>query len=250
MVYKKEHIMKKKEINDHTIAFIFDEISGFETAVFLINKPNRYYLIDTFCGEDPMRAILSHIETLEDKKRLVVINTHYHWDHIWGNCLFKNRDIVSHASCRALIIEQWQEQLKHNSGYRMGNNEMTLPNLTFQSNLIFEDDGIEILYSPGHTSDSISIFDREQSTLFVGDNLEKPLVFIETPDVDRYIRTLEKYVDYQPENIVASHSLDMTLEELEGTIGYLKKINQGQKIMFEDPLKQSIHEKNLSVISS
>nr|MDA3847524.1 MBL fold metallo-hydrolase [Vallitaleaceae bacterium] len=238
--------MKKQQINDHTIAFIFDEISGFETAVFLIDKPNRYYLIDTFCGANPMSAILSHIETLEVKKRLVVINTHFHWDHMWGNCLFKNRDIISHASCRTLIEDTWDQQIESSGKYIMGNNEMTLPNLVFQQSLMFEDDGIELLYSPGHTSDSISIYDREQATLFVGDNLEKPLLFIEDKDINRYLRTLEKYIDYQPEAIVASHSIGMSFEDLEDAIEYLKKISTGQKVSFEEPTKQAIHEKNKS----
>jgi glyoxylase-like metal-dependent hydrolase (beta-lactamase superfamily II) len=241
--------MKTREINNHTTAFIFDEITGFETAVFLINKPNRYYLIDTFCGADSMRAVLSYIEGLPDRKRLVVINTHFHWDHIWGNCMFRNRDIISHVACRTLIEKNWDEQQETNKEYIMGNNEMTLPNLTFQQSLKYEDDGIEIFHSPGHTRDSISIFDTEQSTLFVGDNIEKPLMFLENKDLNSYLITLEKYIDYQPELIIASHSIDITKEDLTMSINYIKDLISETPISFEDSFVQLIHKKNMLVMN-
>jgi glyoxylase-like metal-dependent hydrolase (beta-lactamase superfamily II) len=240
--------MRTKTINDYTTAFIFDEIEHFDTAVFLINKPNGNYLIDTFCGADAMRGVLSHIEQQEERKRLVVINTHHHWDHIWGNCLFEGRTIIAHKFCRTMIKDTWKRQISENSQYIMGDNEMVLPNLIFQESIVFEDDGLEIFYSPGHTKDSISVYDREQSTLIVGDNLEKPLLYIENPDIRRYLETLEKYIDYRPKIITSSHSVDIDLVDLEDTTNYIKKLITGTAIEFKDPEKQMIHQKNLEFL--
>lgn len=242
--------MRIEVINEHTKAFVFDELNGFDTAVFLINKPNRNYLIDTFCGADAMRSILSHIEQQEARKRLVVINTHHHYDHIWGNCLFEDRTIIAHKFCRRMIMDTWETQSKKHKKYIMGDNEMVLPNMTFRNILEFEDDGIEIFYSPGHTKDSISIFDKEQETLIVGDNLEKPLIYLEDHDLHRYLTTLEKYLDYQPRKITSSHSIELSLEDLEASIQYLKNLIEGKEIVFGDEMQMEVHKQNLKYLRS
>lgn len=241
--------MKIVEINKETVAFDFDDIEGFDTAVFLIDKPNRYYLIDTYCGDTPMKAVLQYIENRGVKKRMVVINTHHHWDHIWGNCLFENRTIVAHNSCYTMIETYFEEQLKSNAQYVMGDNEMTLPNLTFQNKLYFQDDHIEIFYSPGHTLDCISVFDAKNRTLFVGDNLEKPLIYVEDKDIRRYLYTLTSYLDYLPEIIVGSHTLELSVDDLEESIDYLRALDMKKDQLFTNPDKQAVHEANLRKLS-
>lgn len=236
------------QINKETVAFDFDEIEGFSTAVFLIDKPNRYYLIDTYCGATPMGAILQYIENRGVKKRMVVINTHHHWDHIWGNCLFENRTLIAHNSCYTMMETYYEDQVKRNAQYIMGDNEMTLPNLTFQNKLFFQDDDIEVFYSPGHTLDCISIYDSKNRTLFVGDNLEKPLIYVEDPDIRRYIYTLTGYLDYLPEKIVGSHSLDLSIEDLEEAIEYLRALDGKKYVSFDIPAKQLVHEANLKTL--
>lgn len=236
--------MRINDVNKETKAFIFDDIAGFETAVFLIDKPNSYYLIDTFCGSDSMRYILSYIDGLAVQKRLVIINTHYHWDHTWGNVLFKNRTIIAHNACYQMMKDHYEIENKINAAYRMGDNELTLPNLTFQNQLIFQDDGIELFHAPGHTKDSISIYDVQNNTLIVGDNLEKPLIYIEDEDIDRYINTLEKYIDYTPKQLLASHTMNLTAKDLEATIAYLKRVKLNPDFKLDDPLANAVHVQN------
>ncbi|MHA1933366.1 MAG: MBL fold metallo-hydrolase, partial [Promethearchaeota archaeon] len=59
--------------------------------LFLILGSHSALLIDTGCGLFPLKPILNDI--IKDKK-LIVINTHSHWDHILGNAEFD--EIIIH----------------------------------------------------------------------------------------------------------------------------------------------------------
>lgn len=114
-----------------------------------------------------------------------------------------------------------------------------MPNNTFKKDIIFHEEGIEIFYSPGHTIDSISIFDYNERVLYVGDNLEKPIIYVESEDIFTYMSTLERYLRYKPKKIVAGHTLNIKEGDVTSTIDYLKKISEGKDFNFE-----SEYEKN------
>lgn len=238
--------MENIKISKNSNVFIYNDIESYTTNVFLIEKKSKIFLIDTFCGPDsmmPIKKILEH-----NNKEVIVINTHFHWDHVWGNSSFKKNIIISHELCRELLDKYWEEQLKKNEKYILGNIEKYLPNLTFKENINFYNEGIEIFYSPGHTIDSISIFDHDEKILYVGDNLEKPIIYVENNDIKTYIKTLNKYLDYKPKKIIASHTLNLTEENIHQTIKYLNDLKNGNKIEFENEYMRKIHIENYNLI--
>lgn len=237
--------MKIERISKSTTMFTFDSIENYLTSVFLIEKKSKNYLIDTFCGPGSMGAIINQ---LNSKKETIVINTHFHWDHIWGNCSFKGSNIIGHRLCRKLSDELWEEQINKNTKYIDGKVEKLLPNITFEEKIIFEEDGIELFYSPGHTVDSISIFDREEKVLYVGDNLERPIVYVESEDVSTYVKTLENYLKYNAKKIVASHTSNLSEEDIFNTINYLKDLMEGKKVDFESEYTRTVHKQNMDMI--
>lgn len=240
--------MKINRLNSYSTAFTYDDLESYLTSAFLIEK-EKFYLIDTFCGPESMLPILEEIEKASPKKEVVVINTHFHWDHVWGNCSFSSYGIIAHEKCRKLLHESWEAQLSKNEKYIMGPVEKKLPNITFEEKMVFHTDGIELFHSPGHTEDSISIFDHENQFLYVGDNLEKPIIYVENKDISTYIETLKKYLEYKPKRIIASHTLDITEQDLYKTINYLEKLLNGQEVLFKTEYENKIHEQNLKTIS-
>lgn len=240
--------MEIKQISEKSTAYVYNEIESYLTSIFLIQKESKIYLIDTFCGSDSMESIINELNKISHDKEVIIINTHFHWDHVWGNCSFRKNNIISHELCRKLLDEFWEEQINKNSQYILGKAEKQLPNITFKEKIIFQDDGIELFYSPGHTIDSISVFDHEEKILYVGDNLEKPIVYVESDDVDTYINTLENYLSYNPEKIVASHTLEITKEDLLGTIKYLKSLQANEKMNFKSEYERKIHTENLKIV--
>jgi glyoxylase-like metal-dependent hydrolase (beta-lactamase superfamily II) len=240
--------MKIKRIGRNITGITFDTIQNYLTSVFLIEKASKIYLIDTFCGSDSMKPVLKLLNNNLNKKEVVVINTHFHWDHIWGNCSFKENNIISHSMCRELSDKFWEEQIRQNGEYISGKVEKCLPNITFDEKIFFENDGIELFHSPGHTIDSISIFDHEEKILYVGDNLEKPIIYVENEDIPTYIKTLENYLTYSPKEIVGSHTISLTKYDIFSTIQYLKDLLIGKEIHFESEYVERVHRQNMSLI--
>ncbi|MBC7958936.1 MAG: MBL fold metallo-hydrolase, partial [Vallitaleaceae bacterium] len=188
------------------------------------------------------------IKNSNPQKEVVVINTHFHWDHIWGNCSFAKSDIIAHELSRCKMDEVWESQIQRNEKYVMGEIVKQLPNITFSEKLSFLQEGIELFHSPGHTKDCISVFDHQEGILYVGDNLEKPLIYVEDPDVTTYIATLKNYLAYKPKKIIASHTLEITEADLINTIAYLEGLLMGKEMQFASEYEKQIHEQNLKVV--
>lgn len=236
--------MNIRNISDNSCVYIFDDIESYLTNVFVIEKESSFYIIDTFCGSDSMTPILNRLKN----KKIRVINTHFHWDHVWGNCCFKEWDIISHNYCRELLDVHWNDQINQNSSYITGIVEKWLPNVTFSEKVFFHDDGIELFYSPGHTKDSISIYDHNEKVLYAGDNLERPIVYVEDKDVSTYINTLKKYLEYNPTKIVSGHNIDLTIDDINNTIKYLEGLLAGEEMNFESEYMKKIHNQNLNLL--
>ncbi len=213
--------MEKIVLSNRSTAYCFDEIPEYKTYVYTIKTKNKCFIIDTFCGPNAMEPIVEDLN-LDNNQEIIIINTHFHWDHIWGNCLFNKNTIISHKLCYKLIQQEWKNMYDGNSYLAMGNVSMKLPNKTFNKSLKFKDEDIKIVFTPGHTDDSITIIDLYDNFLYVGDNLEKPKVFIESPNIVSYIKTLKNYIKLSPKEIHAGHTLNITLEDVKNTIEYLK----------------------------
>jgi len=240
--------MKSKEISTDSSVFIFNELETYKTNVFLIERKAKVFLIDTFCGTDSMNLIKG-ILSKKLNKEIIIVNTHFHWDHVWGNCAFKNNLIISHKLCRKFLDKYWKEQLKQNKKYILGNVEKVLPNFTFKEGIKFENEEIEIFYSPGHTLDSISIFDHHNGILYAGDNLEKPIIYVENKDIEIYIETLEKYLKLKPKKIMAGHTIYLNEEDIFKTIKYLENLRNGSHIQFESEYMTKVHKENYNLIN-
>lgn len=144
-------------------------LPGWDLNLHVIRATHRNYVIDTGLGAEsaaPVKALLQ-----SDGRPTVVINTHHHWDHIWGNHCFDGCLIISHSLCRDLIAEKWDDMLARNGHFACGQVACRLPDLVFDGGLSFPDDGIRLIHTPGHTADSISVFDEADRLLNTGDNI-------------------------------------------------------------------------------
>lgn len=238
--------MKKEKLSERATAYSFPDL-GIETLVYLIETARRVWVIDTFCGTRSMEPILQDLPAAKGQN-VMVVNTHFHWDHVWGNCAFRG-EIISHRRCREMLVKHWERDLAKYGKNLQGRAEKKLPNITFEQQLIFSEEEIELFYSPGHTADSISLFDRRDRLLYVGDNLEKPLIYVEDTDLESYLHTLARYKEYRPQMIMAGHSSRLTLVDVEQTIDYLRQLKAGARLALPTEEERLIHEQNQKVIT-
>ncbi|MCL2368896.1 MAG: MBL fold metallo-hydrolase, partial [Oscillospiraceae bacterium] len=154
--------MKIERIGKRNIVFQYS-LPGWNLNLHLILGEKCNYVVDTGLGSESVAPIREYLKN--DPKPIIVINTHHDWDHVWGNHCFDECIIISHSSCSELIAANWSEMLKKNEAYIRGDVKVCLPNLVFDGFLYFPEDGIKIFHTPGHSIDSISVFDERDGVL-------------------------------------------------------------------------------------
>lgn len=200
--------MQITKIKNRSILFTTSPASTWNLNVHLIKGEKNNYIIDTGVGSLGISPVKEYIKN--DIKPIVVINTHYHWDHIWGNGLFRENIIVSHKMCREMIESKWEEMIQNNSKYICGEAQMYLPNLVFEKEMYFPEDKIRFIYTPGHTIDSISVLDEEEKVINVGDNIGDsmdeiiPNLYCES---SLYADTLLKYSNMDFDTCISGHNV-------------------------------------------
>ena len=200
----------------------------FYTTTHLIFGDHRVYVCDTFLGPDSMKHIAKIInENGHKDKQIVVFNSHADWDHVWGNCYFEDAIILAHRECKTRMKTEWEEELKRNQEHQQGKVTMALPTTVFDTDYIFKDDGVEFFHSPGHTIDSSSCYDQREKILFVGDNVESDIPYVNNLDFDIYISSLENYLTREWTHLVPGHDPVQTDDILLGSnIEYLKHLQE------------------------
>lgn len=190
-----EGFMVQQVSND---VFAIDEFGI--ALMYLIIGNDKALLIDTGMGLGNVKRVTEKITDLP----IVVVNSHHHYDHAGGNLNFKQ--IFCHKNAVTWIDREntteyrekfflRQEKRKEYSGCSTFYEDMKRTGsfiLTpFEEGYIFDLGGrrLEVIFTPGHTDNSICLLDRENRLLFTLDTL------CSTPTLvyDSYSTKLEVY---------------------------------------------------------
>ena len=153
--------VKLISVNDH-IWLMNDQD---ESTSYLILGSERALIIDTMNGYENGEEIARTVTDLP----VVVVNTHGHPDHIYGNIYFD--EVYLHPddwelAKRYMEIPEYKKQIKlqHRKNPRFR---------PIEDGDIFELGGIslEVFHTPGHTPGGICLLDRKDRILFTGDSI-------------------------------------------------------------------------------
>lgn len=184
------------------------------TAVFLLCTENGSILIDSATTkEDAENYIIPALRRL-GKKPTLALCTHSHGDHAGGMpyVLSHFEDVNAYAASEKLINERSFIEVK--------DGDELLP-------------GVIAIALPGHSPDSIAIYDSESKTLITGDCVQLGGVGRYGTGIwcgSEYYKSLEKILEGEAENLIASHeyyplgSLAMGRKALEEYISESRKI--------------------------
>lgn len=152
-------------------------------------KCNCYILsIDNTCIViDPGDEIDKIKESIGNKKVLAVLITHHHFDHIGCINYFK----------KELLLDKNNLQEKN---YKIGKFNF------------------EVIYTPGHKEDLITIYFKEYNIMFTGDFLFKDGIGrtdLKGGNIESMINSLKKMTKYNKDIIIyPGHGESSTLEEI------------------------------------
>ncbi len=194
---------------------VFEFLEPYRTNVMVVLTERHILLCDTFCGPDPVRQLLTLIEEVGvHGRRVVVFNSHHHYDHVWGNCAFVRPAAVCHALCLEYMRATWAQDIRTYAHHMMGHVEFRAPAVVFGDSLHLRRLDVWLWHTPGHTLDSSSCYDPVGRVLFVGDNVESPIPYLTALNTQEYLHTLQTYLDLEWDAMVASHDVPMEDDQL------------------------------------
>jgi cyclase len=143
----------------------------------LVRGRNVVVLIDT-CFTERRNLILRKMVTeLAPIPPTVLINTHHHGDHVYGNGWFPEATIVSHESTRDRVLKLDSTiSARRFADVEFGATRPVPAALTFRDTLqVHVDDMALDVFFPGvaHCAGNTAVLVRERSVLFAGDILLK-----------------------------------------------------------------------------
>ncbi|PWC62594.1 beta-lactamase [Azospirillum sp. TSH7] len=135
-------------------------------------------VIDTGGTPELGRRLREAIAARTDRKPVVVINTHMHPDHVFGNAAFSDVPITGHANLRDALAarqEVYRQRLADELGEDAAAGIVPVRVDRPVSEEVRIDLGNRIIvmtaYPTAHTNNDLTVFDRKTGTLFAGDLL-------------------------------------------------------------------------------
>ena len=188
-------------------------------------------LIDTGCkytAEDL-------VEFLEDKDLKMVVNTHYHEDHVGANSILKEKSgIPIFASSDSVpLINQVPKLHPYQAtvwGYPEPSEVDCLPGRIETEHFHFD-----VIDTPGHCKGHVALVEPEKGWCFCGDLFvsPKPMVVRPEEDITQIVRSMKKLIDLKTDRLILFTSLGNVVQDgcqaLQSCVDYLQDLSHKAK---------------------
>ena len=172
--------------------------------LYLIVGSHSALLIDTGCGLFPLKPIIINLTV---DKKLMVLNTHSHFDHVGGNHEF-DEVYIHNEELKSLSlpidITFLQDSLKEITKLYESKN-YTLPPANevkpIKDRKIIDlgNIAVEVIHTPGHSSGSISLL-TNTNELFTGDTAHYGMMYLEKNDFPIFLSSISKLLELYHNN--------------------------------------------------
>jgi glyoxylase-like metal-dependent hydrolase (beta-lactamase superfamily II) len=203
----------------HTVYSIHEPKHEHGVISFLIVGSDKAVLFDTGMGIGDISNVAQQLTDLE----IIVVNSHAHFDHVGDNFRFSKIFIYADEQAISRLERGWSNlELQHDislesfleeyppgfdpARYRIrAINRKKISLLHDEDLLNLGNRTLEVLHTPGHSPDSISLLDRENRCLFTGDTFYPDWLFAfsdETggaSDLKEYAKTVKKLTSFAAE---------------------------------------------------
>lgn len=192
--------IKISKINDHI--WLLNDNN--EATGYLVAGKEKALVIDTMIGYEDVHAV---VRTLTDLP-LVVVNTHGHCDHIYGNIYFEEAYI--HPKDIELTKREFEDQRFQAATEVLGLKPAAFREV--EEGDVFDLGGLmlEVYETPGHTPGSIVLLDRADRILFTGDTIIEQtwMQLEESMPMETLLKSLDKVQKFrnQFDYVLTGHS--------------------------------------------
>lgn len=200
-------------------------------AGLVVGDDGRGLLVDTFATAARTgrlrRAVLREVPA----GPRMLVNTHFHGDHTFGNSAFPEALVIGHERTRRAMAEHglhltglWPEVC-------WGDIDLVLPQLTFRQELTVHLGGVRVevfhLGPAAHTTDDTVVWLPGPRVLFTGDVVMSGVTpFCVMGSVSGSLAALERLAGLDPVTVVPGHGPMGGPELIEANAGYFRWIQE------------------------
>lgn len=216
-----------EDVRQIRMSRVIDGVPVYWVSAYLVDG----LLIDTGCSYTAQELVAC----LRGEPIDIVVNTHFHEDHIGGNHLIDGMcggEIYAHPESIPLIggkvfLHPYQETVW---GYPVPTEAKPLSKVIEAGRFRYE-----VLETPGHSVGHVCLVERERGWCFSGDIFSRETLKFIRPEEDmgRTVRSMKRLVDLETERLVLFTSVGKIIEDgrsvLRGCIGYLEDLSARAK---------------------
>ena len=226
--------MRKERVTENVYVFTSEAYAQVTAGAIVTNEGT--VVIDTLPFPRETREMIDFLRAESRRGIRYVINTHHHADHVYGNYLFEEADIIASEKCREMMRKTGEKNLAETKQQipELAEVVLRLPNLTFPDKMTIHlgDRVMRLLPLPGHTLDDIGVYIEGEKILFAGDAV-MPLPYIFWGERVQLQETLKMIKGMNLENIVQGHGEVLLKGEIDDVldqgIAYLDTIYERVK---------------------
>ncbi len=194
-------------------------------------------VVDTMRTPADGELLFGHISASTAKPIYMLINTHYHADHTFGNQAFDVPTMSTKTTYNLMkerLEESWKELVDQDI-------PLPLPDITFDNELSlrFSDITLEVIEVGGHAPGTTVVHIPQRSVLIVSDLVfSGRFPFMLDADIDLWISTLQNLLEYDVEYVIPGHGKPGGKELLAQQGEFLRRFNERSRQL----IAQKSHE--------
>ncbi|MER6331226.1 MBL fold metallo-hydrolase [Streptomyces sp. NPDC001034] len=197
-----------REVADGVYAYVQPDGGWCVSNAGVVSSAGRTAVIDTAATEARARALHAAVTSVAAAPDIVV-NTHHHGDHTFGNAAFPGATVVAHREARgemetrgAALRAVWPE-------VDWGDLDLVLPSLTFEDRLTVHvaDRPLQLRHvGPAHTTNDVIGWLPDARVLFTGDVVMPGCApFVLMGSLEGTLRALRRLRALEPRTVVGGH---------------------------------------------
>jgi len=189
--------------------YVFTSEVYAQVTAGVVVYPEGAVVIDTLAFPFETTEIKEFVEKRLSLPVRYLIYTHYHADHTNGAYLFPNAQVIGHRLSRSRLDTQGRKGLARakEQSPELAGAEIVLPTLLLDGGSLSLHLGkktLQLIPTPGHSPDSLSVLLREDRILFAGDMM-MPLPHFVDGDPEDLAKSLAAIPSMGLENVVQGH---------------------------------------------
>ncbi|MBX4958708.1 MBL fold metallo-hydrolase [Rhizobium lentis] len=220
--------------------------AGDEVDAVFVRTERFNVLIDTLGTPEQCRMALDLLDERQEKTRpLIVVNSHMDWDHFWGNGAIAGRaPIIAHAAALDRLRNPSTQQIlkdKTSDEPRFGSVEVIGPDITFSGSMALNggDLTLELIHTPGHTPDHITIWIPQLRICLAVDAVEYPIPEVwsrSAADLDLIRSSLQHIRDLEARLVIPAHGRTSSPSTVDANLAYFEALADRVGSLSEDRL--------------